>query len=152
MDKPLIWIHDDALGAEQPVFRRHRHAQAVYIFDDSLIAYRQYGLKRLGFIAECLADLDVSIYRGNTGDVLAWLCDQSGTDTVSFMQSPCPKIKAIARGLKQDYGLKLDPVANTPLVRLLEKPDLRRFSRYWRQAQKTAFNQADLPLFKRPIP
>ena len=148
--QPLIWVHDDALGAEQPIFRQYPDAPAAYVFDDAVIDYRGYGIKRLGFISECLADLAVDTYRGDTVAALKALAADNGTKTIAMMATPCPALKEIARELTETLTVKQIP--NTPLVLLTEEPDLKRFSRYWRQAQKSAFNSAELPLFKRPVP
>ena len=148
--QPLIWVHDDALGADQPIFRHYESAPAVYVFDDRVIEDRLYGIKRLGFITECLADLEVDTYRGDTVACLLAMADHYGTDTIAMMETPCPKLKEIAIDLRQQ--LTVDVVEASVFVDLEKEPDLKRFSRYWRQAQKTAFNSAELPLFKRPVP
>ena len=78
------------------------------------------------------------------------MADHYGTDTIAMMETPCPKLKEIAIDLRQH--LTVDVVEASVFVDLEQEPDLKRFSRYWREAQKTAFNSAELPLFKRPQP
>ncbi|MEM6901995.1 MAG: hypothetical protein AAF556_01985 [Pseudomonadota bacterium] len=152
----LIWVHDDALGPTQPVFERYRKADAAYVFDDAVIEHRLYGLKRLHFIAGCLEAMGehkpVASYHGDTAETLAALAEAGGHDEIATMATPCPKLKQVMRALEADYGLTLTVVPPTALVHLEEEPDLKRFSRYWRKAQKTAFKSAELPLFKRPQP
>ncbi|MBV6634131.1 MAG: hypothetical protein KI792_13980 [Alphaproteobacteria bacterium] len=152
----LIWVHDDALGPTQLVFERFPKAAAAYVFDDQVIEHRHYGLKRLHFIAGCLATLNehhpVATYHGDTAQTLASLAKQSGTDIIATMATPCPKLGQVMGDLEVRHGLSLTVVEPTPLVQLESEPDLKRFSRYWRQAQKSAFKHADLPLFKRPQP
>ena len=148
--QPLIWVHDDALGPDQPIFRHYADAPAIYVFDDQLIDYRGYGIKRLGFITECLGDLDVTTYRGDTASCLLAMADHYGADTIAMMETPCPKLKEITIDLRQQISVEV--VENTVFVDLEKEPDLKRFSRYWRQAQKSALQSTDLPLFKRPVP
>lgn len=141
----LIWVHDDDLSPVGPALSAEPMAPAVYIFDPQLMVERGYGLKRAAFIHESLAALGdrVQAYRGSLGQGLVALARQAGADRVITSASPCPFLRQTMESLRA-HGLSVDVREPVPLVAPAKTPDLKRFSRYWRRAEATAFKPTGL--------
>lgn len=129
----LIWLHDEALRADHPVFAAAPQARAVFIWDDALFQKMDYGFKKLVFIYEALTELPVDIIAGPTLDVLR---DLAEGDDIFTPQSSNPHLVSIMAELSRDHSLH--KVADDAFVRLNAKPDLKRFFRYWNKARKSA--------------
>ena len=122
MNKPVVWIHGDCLSPHNPAFLEYPQAPALWVWDDALIAEWQIGLKRLTFIYECLLELPVEIRRGNV---------------VITTDSPSPRFNDICDQIKK--SISLDVLAVEPFFEYDGYIDLKRFSRYWKVAEKYVF-------------
>ncbi len=148
MTADMIWVHDDDLSPGGAALTAAPQAPAAYIYDPALIQARGYGLKRLSFIAECLEDLPrVSVWRGATVPSLLALADQAGAQRLVTSVTPCPHLKRIIAEVEA-AGLPVTLQAPEPLVVPTKTPDLKRFSRYWRRAEPTAFKPTGLAPFQ----
>lgn len=128
----LIWLHEDALRLDHPVFARAPEAQVVHIWDDAYLRAREYSLKRLVFLYETLCDLGVAVRPGETREVL-----RAQTPEALFIpQSPNPFIKQVAADLAAILPVTLVP--DEPLVVLETDSVFRRFFAYWKHARATA--------------
>ncbi len=136
----LIWIHDDCLSAKAAVFSQTEDP-AVYVFDDAFMAKRGYGLKRLTFIYECLLDMPVELYRGPCVETLLALARRDGRTTIRTMETPDPFLRNVMNELADEIDLSI--LTPPPFTTLTKKPNLKRFSRYWKMAQETAFLPTD---------
>jgi hypothetical protein len=103
----------------------------VFVFDDAVLAWRGYGLKRLGFIYECLLALPVTILRGATVEAVLGFARAHGAATIHAMASPCSQLREFARELR-GAGAELIAHRPPPFVTPPAGTDLKRFSRYWR--------------------
>jgi deoxyribodipyrimidine photolyase len=134
----LIWMHEDMLRADHPVFAATQGAaQAVFLWDDAYLDAMHYGLKRRMFIYETLCALPVEIYRGDSATGLLHLAEAAGSETIYSGATPNPALQAIAAKLEEKISVQW--VADDAFVHLSAAPDLQRFFRYWNKARKTAF-------------
>ncbi len=149
LQRPLVWVHGEALGPANPARLAHPGAPAVFVFDTELIEGRtattggQGGAPvplapgRLRFLRECLAELPVE---GRQGDVVAELlaaATAAGADGVVTSRAVDPRFAVIAQRLAAVLPVRVlepEPFVALPLVGP-GSPDLRRFSRYWRKAE-----------------
>lgn len=132
MTRRLLWLHEDAL-----VLPDNPPDAAVFVFDDALMAKRHYGLKRIGFIYECLLALPVEIFRGDARRIVPERARALGCETILAWRVPCPDLTDLGRAIGVDW---LD---RTALVDLPAGTDLRRFSRYWQSARSGALRRRD---------
>jgi deoxyribodipyrimidine photo-lyase len=152
LQRPLIWVHGEALGPANPALRAHPGAPAVFVFDSELIAGgtattgghlnggatpQPLAPGRLRFLRECLAELPVSVREGDVAAELLAAAASTGADGLVTSRATDPRFALIAARLAQVLPLRiLEP---EPFVVLPDQgpgaPDLRRFSRYWRQAE-----------------
>ena len=127
MSGSITWIHDEMLSPkwlspEQP---------AVFVFDEEWIRTEQLSLKRLVFIYECLLDMPgVEVRKGDVIAEVTSYCEDLGASVILTARSPLPRIK------RQGLQLGVDWIQPEPLVTLPDNCDLKRFSRYWRKAEK----------------
>ncbi|MBY0503936.1 MAG: hypothetical protein K2X03_08495 [Bryobacteraceae bacterium] len=132
VSSPLLWIHEDCLSETAPPFALYPQAPAVFVFDES---HSLWSLKRIQFVYECLLELPVIIERGDAAAVLQAQAKAQGTGRIATVSSPSPHWAKIRDRIQLPVEV-LDPV---PFVELRGQVDLKRFSRYWKRAQTSAF-------------
>lgn len=134
----LIWLHEDCLRADHPVFAASdAGGRAIFIWDDAHLTAMGYGLKRRVFIYETLLELPVEIYRGATAPTLTDLAQRFDADEILTGKTPNLALKQIMDEVRNDK--KLTAIADTPFVQMDSMPELRRFFKYWNKARKNAF-------------
>lgn len=60
-----VWLTAESLGDEDPAVVAHPDLPRVFVFDAPLLARLRLSGKRLVFLAQALAELDVEVYRGD---------------------------------------------------------------------------------------
>lgn len=127
MSETVTWVHDEMLSSswlkpEQP---------ALFVFDDEWIQRERISLKRIVFIYECLLEMPgVAIARGKVSSCVAAFAKEHGADRIETIRSEDPRLK------RQAEELNAVLIDREPFVRLPGDTDLRRFSRYWRKAER----------------
>lgn len=131
--KRVIWIHDEAISPETPARLTYPDAPAVFVFDEAWMAKEQLSLKRIVFMYECLLDVPVEIRRGDVVDEVRAFAARHGAEEIVAPESPHPRLR------RQGEALGVRWIEGETFVRLARRPDLKRFSRYWRVAKKSVF-------------
>lgn len=131
----IIWVHEDALGLDHPVFAKAKdNAQRIFIWDDSYFQAQGYSLKRLVFIYECLLDIPrLQLYHGDMKTILGELCKGQ---TVFVAETPNPTLQDIIKVVSENCDTTL--IGSLPFVQISDNADMRRFFRYWNRAKKSA--------------
>jgi deoxyribodipyrimidine photo-lyase len=146
MDRPILWIHGEALGPANPALQAFPGRPAVFVFDGELLAGRSpttgdpagpepqpVSLQRIGFLYECLLELPVSLRQGDVATEVLAFARAHGADGVVTSAGTDPRVATIAQRLQQELPVQvLEP---EPFVQLEGPLNLGRFSRYWRQAE-----------------
>lgn len=127
----LIWIHDEALRADHPVFEAG--GQAVFIWDNDYFDKINAGFKQRGFIYEALINLPVQIYLGSMAETLARL---SEGHRIRAASTPNPYLRGIMAEIRKTNELML--VDEEVFAHLKGSSDLRRFFKYWNKAKASA--------------
>jgi deoxyribodipyrimidine photo-lyase len=129
----VAFVHRDMLSPEHPALVDNR--RGVYVFDRQ--AASQVTLKPLGFIAECLAELpNVTVLVAD--DVEAAVRDFADGHPIVTGGSPSKDLRKIGRSLDATV------VDTEPFVHPEGQVDLKRFSRYWKKAQKALSPRRDV--------
>ncbi|EFA73369.1 conserved hypothetical protein [Raphidiopsis brookii D9] len=102
-----------------------------------LIAEWQLSLKRITFIYECLIELPVEIRRGDVAQEVIRFARENNTGLVITTKSPSPKFAQICDLIRPH--LDLEVLAVEPFFDYDGFLDLKRFSRYWKVAEKYVF-------------
>lgn len=137
MANKIVWVHGDCLSPQGPGLQAYPEASAIWVWDDTLIDECQLSLKRIVFIYECLLELPVVIRRGNVAAEVVAFAKELGTQGVVTAVSPSPRFEAICGEIRRSLPVEVLPVE--PFVRYDGYIDLKRFSRYWRVAEKNVF-------------
>ena len=133
MKRPILWIHEEALGPANPALRAWPEAPALFVFDTSWIQNSRISRKRLGFLYETALELPLTLRKGDVvAEVLAF-ARRHQADGVVTSTGVDPRLQQIAEAIETEMPLQeLDP---DPFVELSRPPRLGRFSRYWREAE-----------------
>ncbi len=138
MNSPVLWIHEDCLNPQAPIFRQHPGAPAIFVFDEAYLRREQVSLKRILFLYESLLELPVEIRRGDIVEQVGAFARQHGGAPIVAMATPDPRLRRYAADLAAQL---IEP---PPFVRLQGRVDLRRFSRYWQKAEAAALHPSDV--------
>lgn len=133
MNQPILWIHGEALGPANPALQTHPGRPALFVFDDALIREQAISLKRLGFLYECLLELPVTIRQGDGADQVLAFAREHRADGVITSAAVDPRFDTIRSAIARE--LPVEVLEPEPFVAINTPPELRRFSRYWRQAE-----------------
>ena len=138
MSKSIIWINGDCLSPYNPALQEYPHTPGIWVWDDALIEEWQLGLKRLTFIYECLLELPVEIRRGNVAQEIIKFAQEHQATSVITTDSPSPKFQQICEEIEKVLTLEVWEV--DPFLEYDGFIDLKRFSRYWKVAEKYVFD------------
>lgn len=137
MSKQIVWVHGDCLSPHNPSLQEYPDAPAIWIWDDDLIEEWQLSLKRITFIYECLLELPVEIRRGNVAKEIIAFAKEHNADLVATVNSPSPRFDDICDEIERSLTLEVFEVES--FFDYDGYIDLKRFSRYWKVAEKYVF-------------
>ncbi len=137
MSKPIIWVHGDCLSPNNPALKQYPNAPAIWVWDEALLEEWKISLKRITFIYECLLELPVIIRHGDVAkEVLAFAQEHNAT-SVATAESVSPRFDNICDEIERFMDLELFEVE--PFFEYDGYIDLKRFSRYWKVAERHLF-------------
>lgn len=137
MREAVVWIHGDCLSPHNPGLALYPDSPAVFVFDDRLLREWRISLKRIVFMYECLLELPVTIRRGDPArEVLAFMHQHDANEIVTT-DSPGPRFQDVVARLSQSATVEI--LQTEPFFDAEDHVDLRRFSRYWRSAERYLF-------------
>ena len=131
--RPILWIHEEALGPANPALQDYPDAAAVFVFDEAWIREQRISRKRLGFLYESCLELPVTLRKGDVAAEVLRFAERHGADGVVTSRAVDPRLQRIAAAI--DRSLPLEVLDGEPFVALPRPPRLGRFSRYWREAE-----------------
>jgi len=131
--KPILWVHEEALGPANPALQDYPDAPGLFVFDDAWIQEQAISRKRIGFLYESALSLPLTLRRGDVASEVLRFAERHGADAVVTSAVVDPRLQRIAAAIDRELPLwMLDP---DPFVSLAKPPRLGRFSRYWREAE-----------------
>ena len=133
----IVWGHQEDLSPTNPALLKYPDAPAIFVFDPASLAAQGHTLKRVLFQYECLLEMPVTIRRGDPVEQIKAFAQEQGAEQIVTTPSPDPEVQAVREALSRWFSL--ETVAGEPMVRLKRPVPLKRFSRYWKQAEQTAF-------------
>ena len=142
--KTVVWVHGDCLIPYNPALQAVPDASALFVWDDRLLAEWKISLKRIVFMYECLLELPVTIRRGEMAAELSRFVTERGAERILTTESPSPHFIATCNQL-QTQNIQLEILPVEPLINYEGEFDLKRFSRFWRKAQKYAYPHDKTP-------
>lgn len=140
----LVWVHEDAMTLDHPVFRAAGpEAQPIFIWDSAEHERRGYSFKRRVFIFECAYDLNIPIHYGPSLEVLTELADDH---VIYAAAAHDPDLGAVFSKLGKTHDVRIIP--GDPLVEIPSNTDTGRFFRFWNRARKSALTHSADRLFE----
>jgi deoxyribodipyrimidine photo-lyase len=120
----VVLLHDEMLASTNPTLMAHPDLPRIFVFDTGDDAQGRFALKRLQFIADCLAEIPgVLIYKGETAAVLTALAVKS----VVTQNTPQRWLHARLSAFEVEW---------TPEPAFAEyRGALRRFTPYWKKVE-----------------
>ena len=127
----LIWLHEDMLRTEHLVFEiAGSNPHSFFVWDEKRFVDAGINFKRLVFIYQTLINLPVTIYRGDTRDVVNKLSYKFG---VSEVFTPDANSVSLRRTFdKLQYIVDLNIVEDAKLFRYNDEVEYTRFFQFWR--------------------
>ena len=138
MKQPIIWVHGDCLSPENPALQAYPESPAIWVWDDALIEEWQLSLKRITIIYECLLELPVTIRRGDVAAEVIAFAKEHNTDGIATAESSSPRFDNICDEIEKSLNIEVFEIE--PFVKYDGYIDLKRFSRYWRVAERYIFD------------
>ena len=133
LQRPIIWVHEEALGSRNPALLEQPDRPAIFVFDTRWIREASISRKRLGFLYESALDLPVTLRKGDVAKEVIAFVERHQADGVVSSLPVDPRLERIAESIEQHC--QLDLLAPEPFVDMPRPPRLGRFSRYWRDAE-----------------
>ena len=133
MQRPSLWIHEEALGPANPALRAWPDAPALFVFDTHWIEANRVSRKRLGFLYEAALELPVTLRKGDVASEVLAFARRHEADGVVTSSAVDPRLQRILQAIEAE--LPIAELAPDPFVELPRPPRLGRFSRYWREAE-----------------
>ena len=135
--QPLVWLTLDSVATSSPARQQHPKAPAVFVFDPVWLAEEQPTVKRLVFLADCLAEIPgLEVWLGDPATILSQRAAAVGASRICVATTACPRVRQTAAQLE-----KTVPVVPVDWPRFCDDSrvkDLGRFSRYWNKVSKSA--------------
>lgn len=135
--RPVLWVHEEALGPRNPALLAWPQAPALFVFDSAWIREASISRKRVGFLYESALALPLSLRKGDVAAEVMAFAKRHKADGVVSSTPVDPRLERIADAIDEQLPLELlDP---EPFVALPRPPRLGRFSRYWREAESVVW-------------
>ena len=121
----IVLFHDEMLSPNNPLYQRTH--KKVFIFDT--FYYKNWALKRLQFLADCLAEMpEVEVWIGDTVDVLA----QLNAGSLETQTTPNTIIRNLLSTCKVSY-IDEPAIYSEMTKQKLKLKGIVRFSKYWNE-------------------
>lgn len=137
LQRPIVWVHEEALGPSNPALLRWPETPALFVFDSPWIEHAGISRKRLGFLYESALELPVTLRKGHVADEVMAFAQRHQADGVVSSTPVDPRLQRIAERIQHHFSLEL--IEPEPFVALPRPPRLGRFSRYWREAESVVW-------------
>ena len=131
--RPVIWVHEEALGSTNPALLKRPDRPALFVFDTRWIQEARISRKRLGFLYESALDLPITLRKGDVVKEVIAFAERHNADGILSSMPIDPRLERIAASIEAHYPLEL--LEPEPFVTMPRPPRLGRFSRYWREAE-----------------
>ena len=133
LQRPVIWVHEEALGSSNPALLERPNSPALFVFDTRWIQEARISRKRLGFLYESALDLPITLRKGDVVKEVIAFAERHDADGVLSSLPVDPRLERIAASIEKHC--QLDLLQPEPFVTMPRPPRLGRFSRYWREAE-----------------
>lgn len=134
----VIWAHTDALSDVTSARAAFPEAPVIFASDDATRTRERWSERRIAFVEGSLAEMKVDARAEHRApEAVVQFARAHGAQAVVTMSSPDPGLRAIAASIADI--MPITSLDTAPFATLDRPTDLRRFSRYWKRAEASAF-------------
>ena len=137
--RPVIWVHEEALGSSNPALLERPNSPALFVFDTRWIQEARISRKRLGFLYESALDLPITLRKGDVVKEVMAFAERHNADGILSSLPVDPRLERIAASIEEHCPLEL--LEPEPFVTMPRAPRLGRFSRYWKEAEPVVWER-----------
>ena len=139
----LIWLHEEMLRIQHPIFDNlDSNSHIFYIWDAAHIKSASLNSKRLVFIYETLCELPVTIYKGNTRDVINHLCYKHSKNEIFTPAANSVALKRLFNSLR--YVTQINIIDDMQLFDYEDSLEYTRFFQFWKSIKNNQYHQGVL--------
>ncbi len=131
--RSVVWVHEEMLRANHPIFVVHPVAPAIWIWDDADLRRSPMSMKRVILHHQELAEMPVSVLHGDTVTELLRFAVEHGANRISTADSSNPRVRVLLDRLASRITLERLPASE--LEGYQGHLDVRDFARYWRSVR-----------------
>ena len=139
LQRPVIWVHEEALGSSNPALLERPNSPALFVFDTRWIQEARISRKRLGFLYESALDLPITLRKGDVVKEVMAFAERHNADGILSSLPVDPRLERIAASIEEHCPLEL--LEPEPFVTMPRAPRLGRFSRYWKEAEPVVWER-----------
>ena len=103
--KPILWVHEEALGPANPALQDYPNAPGLFVFDDAWIQDQAISRKRIGFLYESALSLPLTLRRGDVAAEVLRFAQRHGADAVISSTAVDPRLQRIAAAIDRELPL-----------------------------------------------
>ena len=120
----VLYFHDEMLNPEHKLLTMYPDIPRVFIFDTAQIERDGFSLRRLQFIADCVAEIrPIQVYKGVISEVLK----DMGAEVIITQKTPQLHISSGLNGFKVQWHDEPEFVSF--------RGRLKRFMHYWKAVE-----------------
>ena len=136
--RAVVWLHEESLSVTDPARALVPNAPAIFVWDGEARRRDPWSAARDRFVREGIAEVEPArIASGDAESGIAAFAAENGVTDVVVTAPVDPRLREIVERLGR--RLTVTVVAAPRLADVDRGIDLRRFSRYWNRAERSAF-------------
>ena len=121
LQRPVIWVHEEALGTSNPALLEQPDSPGVFVFDTEWIQEACISRKRLGFLYESALDLPITLRKGDVVKEVIAFAERHNADGILSSLPVDPRLERIAAAIEEHYSLELlepEPFVTLSLIHI----------------------------------
>ncbi len=128
--RSVVWVHEDMLRANHPIFVKYPAAPAAWVWDDADLRRSPLSMKRIILRHQAMEEMPVSILRGDSVTELLKFAADNNADRISTAESANPRVRFLFERLAEHINVERLPASEFDGYE--GQLDIRNFARYWR--------------------
>lgn len=128
----FLFFHDEMLNPEHPLLAQYPEVPSVFIFDSAQIERDRFSLRRIQFIADCVAEIPrIQVFKGVTREILK----EIGAELIITQKTPQLHISHSLNGFKVQWHDEPEFVTF--------RGRLKRFMHYWKAVEPQLIGKSE---------
>ncbi|MCC7497392.1 MAG: hypothetical protein IT160_07435 [Bryobacterales bacterium] len=128
--RSVVWVHEDMLRANHPIFVKYPAAPAAWVWDDADLRRSPLSMKRIILRHQAMEEMPVSILRGDSVTELLKFAAGNNAERIATVESSNPRVRFLLDRLAEH--ISVDCLPPSEFAAYEGQLDVRDFARYWR--------------------